>query len=360
LNLTLMKVSPPFVLGFTVLAFLLLLHPLAARSFRLAPSFIPNGGAFSCNTCHGSSKSIKNAFGLDVNSLVSRNGRQKFWDAVLAAEDSDEDGFSNGLELGDENGDGVLERTTNLSNPGDASSVPDFPNTAPSFTSSPVTSAEVGIPYVYQVAAVDPENNSLAFSKVSGPDWLSVSSTGLVSGTPVSVAAASVSIQVRVTDNGNPAKSTDQSYNLQVRVSFTGWQALYFDPDVEPSLKAAGADPDNDGVPNLLEYALLGNPMENEPSILQRLALLDMSSPGAAFNAEGKLTFFLDVRDDDPALTIVVLADTSLGFDSSTVVQAVVSDPVIDDGLQRLTFVDPEVASSAKARFFRIQVSRDL
>jgi hypothetical protein len=354
-----MKVSPPFVLGFTVLASLLLFHTLAARSFRLAPNFMPNGGAFSCSTCHGSSKSIKNVFGSDVNSLVSRNGQQKFWDAVLAAEDSDEDGYSNGLELGDENGDGVVERTTNLSNPGDASSVPDFPNTAPSFTSSPVSSAEVGISYAYQAAAVDPENDSLTFSKVSVPDWLSVSSSGLVSGTPPLGAESVSSILLRVTDNGNPEEFADQSYTLQVRVSFTGWQALYFDSDVEPSLTEAGADPDNDGVSNLLEYALLGNPMENESSILQRLALLDMSSSGAAFNAEGKMTFFLDVRDDDPALTIIVLADTSLGFDSSTVVQAVVSDPVVDDGLQRLTFVDPEVASGSKTRFFRLQVSRD-
>jgi hypothetical protein len=354
-----MKVSPPFVLGFTVLASLLLFHPLAARSFRLAPNFMPNGGAFSCSTCHGSSKSIKNVFGADVNSLVSRNGQQKFWDAVLAAEDSDEDGYSNGLELGDENGDGVVERTTNLSNPGDASSVPDFPNTAPSFTSSPVTSAEVGISYAYQAAAVDPENDSLTFSKVSVPDWLSVSSSGLVSGTPPLGAESVSSILLRVTDNGTPEEFADQSYTLQVRVSFTGWQALYFDLDVAPSLTEAGADPDNDGVSNLLEYALLGNPMENEPSILQRLALLDMSSSGAAFNAEGKMTFFLDVRDDDPALTIIVLADTSLGFDSSTVVQAVVSDPVVDDGLQRLTFVDSEFASGSKIRFFRLQVSRD-
>ena len=320
-----MKVSPSFVLGFTVLAFLLLFHPLAARSFRLSPNFMPNGGAFSCSTCHGSSMSIKNAFGADVNSLVSRNGQQKFWDAVLAAKDSDGDGFSNGLELGDENGDGVAERTTNLSNPGDASSVPDFPNTAPSFTSSPVTSAEVGISYVYQAAAVDPENDNLTFSKVSGPDWLSISSSGLVSGTPPLGAKSGSSIVLRVTDNGNPAESADQSYTLQVSVSFAGWQALYFDPDVEPSLTEAAADPDNDGVSNFLEYALLGNPMENESTILQRFALLDMSSPGAAFNAEGKMTFFLDVRDNDPALTIVVLADTSLDFDSSIVIQAVVS-----------------------------------
>ena len=142
-------------------------------------------------------------------------------------------------------------------------------------------------------------------------------------------------------------------------MSFTGWQALYFDSNVEPSLTEAGADPDNDGVPNLLEYALLGNPMENEPSILQRLALLDMSSPGAAFNTGGKLTFFLDVRDDDPALNIVVLAAASLSFDSSTSIQPVVTDTVADDGLHRLTFIDLQPASGFKARFFRLQVSRD-
>jgi hypothetical protein len=46
------------------------------------------------------------------------------WDAALSAQDSDGDGFLNGIELGDENGDGVADIGFERSNPGDRLNTP--------------------------------------------------------------------------------------------------------------------------------------------------------------------------------------------------------------------------------------------
>ncbi len=98
--------------------------PVKARGFR--PSMMPNGSVNRCSNCHfnpGGGGS-RNSFGEEVNGLVSRGGREEFWDAILAALDSDGDGFTNGQELGDEDGDGLPNRTVNISLPGEAGSAP--------------------------------------------------------------------------------------------------------------------------------------------------------------------------------------------------------------------------------------------
>lgn len=99
--------------------------PVEARGFRV--SLLPNGSENSCLNCHFNSGGggSRNVFGADVGSLVSRGGREAFWSPALAAEDSDVDGFTNGEEVGDPDGDGVPDRTVNISLPGDPGSSPE-------------------------------------------------------------------------------------------------------------------------------------------------------------------------------------------------------------------------------------------
>ena len=76
-----------------------------ARGFR--GNMVPNAEAVGagCNLCHVSGGgSPRNEFGLDVEALVTANGREVFWTPELAALDSDGDGFTNGQELGDPEG----------------------------------------------------------------------------------------------------------------------------------------------------------------------------------------------------------------------------------------------------------------
>lgn len=79
---------------------------------------LPAASVFSCLLCHDSatnpSPSNLNDFGVDFQD----NGN--LWNFELAAMDSDDDGCTNGAELGDIDGNGVLDVgvTKESSNPG--------------------------------------------------------------------------------------------------------------------------------------------------------------------------------------------------------------------------------------------------
>lgn len=104
-------------------ALLLCLTAPAAMATEADMNMLPVVDPFRCAICHveaapSSAQHDLNVFGLDFLS----NGRS--WNAALAALDSDGDGCSNGVELGDANGDGiadggVTELTSNPGVPGD-------------------------------------------------------------------------------------------------------------------------------------------------------------------------------------------------------------------------------------------------
>ncbi len=120
--------TPPRRAGTAHLALALLSVPLLlpnsamARPFR--PAMIPNGTTFSCNTCHTSGGGTpRNPFGLAVQAITGSSA-VAFWSPTLAALDSDGDGFTNGQELGDPDGDGTAIAGWAVTNPGLASSKP--------------------------------------------------------------------------------------------------------------------------------------------------------------------------------------------------------------------------------------------
>ena len=78
-------------------------------------------------------------------------------------------------------------------------------NTAPVFFSNPITAnATEDSVFSGQLAATDPDiGETLVFSKVSGPAWLDVTSTGALAGTPVNTDAGLNVFTVRVTDSDN-------------------------------------------------------------------------------------------------------------------------------------------------------------
>ena len=121
-----MKENRNITLGFTLLAFLLLSCVEGfARSWR--PPQVPNGRSINCSLCHDRSSGggPRNEFGEAVNNLVGRGSRAEFWSATLAQLDSDGDGFTNGEEMGDPDGDGVATPGAQVTNPGDPNSKPD-------------------------------------------------------------------------------------------------------------------------------------------------------------------------------------------------------------------------------------------
>ena len=76
-----------------------------------------------CSICHQSaqptvSDHTLNSFGSDFKA----NGNQ--WNSTLANKDSDQDGYNNGDELGDPDGDGETTESLIRSNPGDPNDKP--------------------------------------------------------------------------------------------------------------------------------------------------------------------------------------------------------------------------------------------
>ncbi len=94
------------VLAAAVLCGGLVADEASARAKRV--SQVPNGSAFSCNTCHTTGGGTPlNPFGLEVvtNFLTAAGAAGDVrWGPELAALDSDGDGVSNGAELGDPEG----------------------------------------------------------------------------------------------------------------------------------------------------------------------------------------------------------------------------------------------------------------
>lgn len=103
-----------------------------ARPWRV--SQVPNGNSFRCTLCHVHSNGAgpKNTFGDAVGAVVGQGSRAEFWSATLAQLDSDGDGFSNGQELGDPDGDGVPIPEAQITHPGDPASKPETPFAIPS------------------------------------------------------------------------------------------------------------------------------------------------------------------------------------------------------------------------------------
>lgn len=338
-----------FFASVSTLAFAVTQQQTMARGHR--PAQTPNGAAFNCRTCHtstlGNANNV-NVFGNAVRPSVTfpNSSLAAFWTPALAAGDADGDGFSNGLELGDIDGDGVLERITGISNPGDASSTPVIPNTAPSFTSTAVTAAIKGIAYSYQAAATDAEQHSVTFSKVSGPAWLNVSASGLVSGTPPDNANAIEAVTVRALDNGAPPESADQSFNIAVTASFLGWQRLNFAGGENDPAAAPDRDNESDRLPNFIEYATRGNP-----------AVANSFGFPLGFDGSQRATFAIDIRDDDPHLAVIAEFAGEARFGNLISVNATVTDPTPNDGLKRLTFTDAIANGSGIHRFVRLKFS---
>jgi hypothetical protein len=333
---------PPLALALLLSAWLC--GEAHARSFRVAR--IPNGSVASCANCHVNpgGGGTRTPFGQAVNTaLGGSSSNLPFWTVPLAMIDSDGDGFSNGAELLDPDGDGIPSGNIGVTNPG---------NRPPTFTSSPVTTATMGLAYSYTATATDAETNTFTFSKVAGPAWLTVSTAGAVSGTPPAGSSGNQTVTIRVTDAGTSTKgysfsSTVQTFTLGTISSYPGWQSLNFTLPAEAALAAPLADPDGDGMVNLLEYIV-------------RLPARSTSSPvvfAVGRNAEGRLAKTLNVRDDDPHLSVGMEFADDPSFAGATAVAPVITDLVAGDGYFEYTFVDPAEPAPTHARFARIRVS---
>ncbi len=123
-----------YLYAFATLATLAFVSPTDAFAFGGFRSNVPNGFDNSCSTCHITNSGGDGCPGEATNSKcfnpfgAAFNGNSRRWDARLAGEDADGDGWSNGQELGDPFGRWVQGNQSPpspvVTKPGDASDTP--------------------------------------------------------------------------------------------------------------------------------------------------------------------------------------------------------------------------------------------
>jgi hypothetical protein len=136
-------------------------------------------------------------------------------------------------------------------------------NDPPTLPTNPLTLSPA-IPdtaYLESLAAAysDPFD-TVSWTKISGPSWLSTDTSGNLSGTPTWSDIGLNTFVFRVTDSYGAW--ADLTVLINVLHPYNNWRASNFTTGElgNPAISGFSADPDGDGVPNLLEYALGGNP----------------------------------------------------------------------------------------------------
>jgi len=105
----------------------------------------------------------------------------------------------------------------------------------PQITSTPGTTAQVTVPYSYQVAASDPQSNPLTYSLSGALMGMTMSATGLVNWVPMSTGMFPVKIAV---NNGRGGNAT-QSYSISVTPLTVPNVVGLGQPEAAKSLRAA-------------------------------------------------------------------------------------------------------------------------
>jgi hyaluronate lyase len=162
----------------------------------------------------------------------------------------------------------------------------------------------------------------------------------------VNVNQLSPALQFSVVTSGATGKTfhANFSYNL---TNFIGWQNVYFTPAqlANPAISGPTADPAQDGINNLMKYALMLNPWQTAQNSIQ------------AGIAGGNFTFTYPRRDWAADLQYSVDESTNLAsWDASGTQfsQSVVSD----NGLAQVVQVTESSAGKPyPSRFFRLRIN---
>ena len=217
---------------------------------------IPNGGTFSCANCHvnAGGGGPRNVFGQAVPLSGSGGGASVQWSATFAAQDSDGDGFSNGTELGDPDGDGTPTAGATVTNPGDPSSFPQVVNTAPVLASIGSKAVLEGETLAFQVTGSDGDGDTLTLTASNLPEGATFAQGAFswvpgfdLGGTSVVVTftvsdgtdQTSLPVEIMVTDVNRPAAFDSVSPSRSLVAGMEGTQLDFV---------VVASDPDGDAV----------------------------------------------------------------------------------------------------------------
>jgi len=142
-----------------------------------------------------------------------------------------------------------------------------------------------------------------------------------------------------------------QKYLASTAISYAAWSGALFTAAelTDPTVSGPAADPDHDGIPNLLEYAFGLDPKQADRSGLRRWA----PRPTAAVNEYLTISYAQLTQSND--LTYTVQASTDMV--TWNAIAPVVVSTIAIGSTRTLTVRDPTAMGANAARFLRVVVT---
>lgn len=152
------------------------------------------------------------------------------------------------------------------------------------------------------------------------------------------------------------AYSSVASHLPYLPVSIAGWRYQYFGSDADAGSSADLADPDHDGVPNLLEYALGRSPSQADSAVPFTAQVQNVGGQDYL-----TVTFVRAMAATDVQYTVEManqLNGTWSSVDAlATENQVLVQDNTPSVGLQTVTVKDSQPYGTSFSRFVRLRIS---
>jgi hypothetical protein len=234
--------------------------------------------------------------------------------------------------------------------------VPD--TTAPSITTTTLPSASTGTAYSQNLAATGGDGD-LAWNLASGslPAGLTLSSSGVISGTPTATGTANFTVRVIDSDT-NLATSDADTQLLTLTVSsidpYTQWKTARFGANAgNTAISGDDRDPDGDGLTNLFEYATGGDPLASDPALIPVSGL----SLRMTFTRLDPAPVTYSVEASPDLTNWTSLATLSSGSSSWTTSGIVVAETGSGSSRQVRAYTDVTTTPSAP-KFLRLKITR--
>ncbi|WP_165872461.1 Ig-like domain-containing protein [Shewanella frigidimarina] len=161
------------------------------------------------------------------------------------------------------------------------------PNGAPVINSSPILNVDQGASYSYTLTAVDTVGDTLTYSAVNIPIWLSLNTTtGNLTGVPSKENIGSHAVELKVTDAAGLFAT--QAFTLDVNATNSAPVAsdtsVTLDEDGSLSISFSATDPEND----VLSFEVLTQPTSGK---LDKHGSVWLYTPEADFNGDDSVSF---------------------------------------------------------------------
>ncbi|MBS0661393.1 MAG: hypothetical protein JSR82_24535 [Verrucomicrobia bacterium] len=240
---------------------------------------------------------------------------------------------------------------------------PTVGNRAPIIAFIPDKFTKPGQNLGFLVQASDPDGDSVTLSVVNppagstftpDPNHPAATNIRVFNWAPGTTQTGAFPVTFSVTD-GRATSERTVLVSVTSGAIFDSWLARYFGTETNPAIVGQRADPDRDGLPNLLEYALGLDPTKPDGHLGPRIGVDRVGSLDFT-------TITYEARTDDPTLVFAVMGTDSARNGPWTAVTGA-GVPVDQDGVQpgfvRVKMRDnlPLSTTSRPRRFLRLDVS---